>query len=222
MTSHLLTPQNVPTRLQRMALRTLALIGWHVRYAPLPGPRGVAIVYPHTSNWDFVIGLFAKWAIGIPFRWLAKDALFRGLAGATLGRLMRFWGGEPVERSASTGAIERLARCIQAADRYWLALAPEGTRKYCPHWRSGFYHIALAARVPVGIAYIDYATREIGLVDYVDLTGNVEADLAAIRAAYDQRRGLRHHMASPIAFRAVDAESEQAGSARPGERRTSG
>src|SRR5437899_1787401 len=102
---HRLTPGNVGTRLQRFALRLLALFGWHVDFAPLPGPRGVIIVYPHTSNWDFIVGLLAKWGIGEPLRWLGKESLFSGLTGATLGRMMRFWGGEPIERRASTGAI---------------------------------------------------------------------------------------------------------------------
>ena len=70
---------------QHFARRLLALFGWHVRFDGLPGPKGVAIVYPHTSNWDFVIGLLAKWSIGLPIRWIGKETLFRGLTGATLG-----------------------------------------------------------------------------------------------------------------------------------------
>ena len=198
MSDFLLIPQKLPRRSQRWALRALALFGWNVHFAPLPGPRGVLIVYPHTSNWDFPIGILAKWAVGVPIHWLGKEALFKGSCGLLLGRLFRRMGGEPIERRASTGAIERLGQHIRAADWYWLALAPEGTRKHRPYWRSGFYHIAMAAKVPLALAYIDYATRTVGVIDYAHLTGDVERDLARIQAAYAGRCGLHPEMAAPI------------------------
>ena len=198
MPDYLLYPEKLSHLSQRLALRLLALFGWHVHFAPLPGPRGVVIVYPHTSNWDFPIGILAKWAIGVPIRWLGKEALFSGTCGLLLGRLFRHMGGEPIERNASTGAIERLGQHIRDSDWYWLALAPEGTRNYRPHWRSGFYHIAMAAKVPLAIAYIDYATRVVGVVDHVDLTGDIERDMERIRAAYAGYQGLRPEMAAPI------------------------
>jgi 1-acyl-sn-glycerol-3-phosphate acyltransferase len=75
--------------LARSARAALGLLGWRVAFDGLPGPKGVAIVYPHTSNWDFVLGLLAKWTIGLPTRWVGKESLFKGVAGVTLGRLMR-------------------------------------------------------------------------------------------------------------------------------------
>lgn len=200
MGNYLLTPQSSSTRWQRFAVRLLALFGWRVHFAPLPGPRGVVIVYPHTSNWDFVIGLLAKWAIGIRFYWLGKESLFRGVCGAILGPLFRLWGGEPIQRHASTGAIERLAQRIRSAENYWLALAPEGTRQYRDAWRSGFYHIALAADVPLGMVCIDYGAREIRLVGYALLTGQAEHDLERIRSVYRDCRGLKPECAAPIQF----------------------
>lgn len=203
-----LTSGNVSTRLQRSALWLLALFGWHVRFAPLPGPRGVVIVYPHTSNWDFILGLLAKWAIGKPVHWLGKEALFRGVCGALFGPMLRACGGQPIERGASTGAIERLAQQIHAADWYWLALAPEGTRNYRDRWRSGFYHIALEAQVPLGMAYIDYARKEIALVDHIRLSGDVETDMAAIREVYKDCCGRKHQLAAPIILQPADAERQ--------------
>lgn len=198
MTEHFLTTKTVSSALQRFAVRALALIGWRVNFKPLPGPRGVIIVYPHTSNWDFIIGLLAKWAIGVPLRWLGKEALFKGVCGTLLGPFFRATGGEPIERGASTGAIERIASRMQAADFYWLALAPEGTRKYRDHWRSGFYHIALTAGVPLGVATIDYRTRQVRLVEYVTLSGDLDADLSCIQQAYQSTRGCIPELASPI------------------------
>jgi hypothetical protein len=204
---HLLTASASSTRLQRSALWLLARFGWRVRFAPLPGPRGVVIVYPHTSNWDFILGLLAKWAIGTHVHWLGKEALSRGVCGVLLGPLLRACGGQPIERGTATGAIERLAQQINAADAYWLALAPEGTRNYRDRWRSGFYHIALAAQVPLAMAYIDYARKEVGLVDHLRLSGDIEVDMAAIRAVYDDKRGYKHQRAAPIVLYGADNET---------------
>jgi 1-acyl-sn-glycerol-3-phosphate acyltransferase len=198
MSDYVLDPAALPTAGQRTALRILRLFGWKVRFKPLPGPHGVAVVYPHTSNWDFVIGLLGKWTIGLPFRWLGKESLFKGLTGRTLGVMMRSWGGVPVERSTSTGATARLAATMQAEKWFWLALAPEGTRSYRPHWRSGFYHLAVAAKVPLLIVYIDYPNKELGVVDCIDLTGDPVSDMAAVRAAYHGHEGLHPELAAPI------------------------
>jgi 1-acyl-sn-glycerol-3-phosphate acyltransferase len=207
MTEHLLTVENLPSRLQRCAVRILAWFGWHVHFAPLPGPRGVIIFYPHTSNWDFAVGVLARWAVGVPIRWLGKESLFTGVSGLLFGRMLRRLGGEPIERQASTGAIERLGQRIQSADWYWLALAPEGTRKYRANWRSGFYHIAMAADVPLALAYIDYSTRTVGVVNHMQLSGDVGRDLEQIRAAYAGRQGYRAEMAAPITLQGKDTQS---------------
>ena len=82
MSDYLQRPESLPTLRQRTALRVLGLFGWKVYFKPLPDPHGIAVVYPHTSNWDFPIGLIAKWALDTPFSWLAKDSLFRGAMGA--------------------------------------------------------------------------------------------------------------------------------------------
>jgi 1-acyl-sn-glycerol-3-phosphate acyltransferase len=208
MDAQILTSQNVQTRLQRWAIFLFSLRGWKVRYKPLPGPRGIIIVYPHTSNWDFFVGIFAKWAIGMPFHFIAKSSLFEGITGATIGRTLRYLGGEPIERSSSTGAIARLAATINAANWYWLAITPEGTRGYRPHWRSGFYHIARAANIPIGCVYFDFARKEVGLVDYLDLTGDVPADMARIRTLFEGHPGCCPTLAAPIELR-VDENAQK-------------
>lgn len=208
MDKYQLQPAALPTLGQRIALILLQLFGWHVRFKPLPGPHGVAVVYPHTSNWDFIVGLLAKWAVGLPFSWLGKESLFRG----PLGPAMRAWGGVPVERSASTGATQRLADTMNAADWCWIALAPEGTRSYRPHWRSGFYHLAVTARVPLLIVYIDYPNKVLSVVDTIDLTGDQARDMAAIAAAYKGHHGLHPELEAPIVL--APPRSGDAGSAR--------
>lgn len=186
--------------LARFAQTLLALGRWRVEFDGLPGPKGILIVYPHTSNWDFVIGLLAKWAIGLPIRWVGKESLFRGLTGVTLGPLMRAWGGRPVDRHSARGAVDELARQMQSEDWFWLGLSPEGTRRRRDHLRSGFYYLALRLDVPVGLAYIDYARRAVGVRQFVRMTGEVEHDLALLRAFYADTVGRRPASASTIAF----------------------
>jgi 1-acyl-sn-glycerol-3-phosphate acyltransferase len=187
--------------LSRLARAVLGAFGWRVEFDGLPGPRGILIVYPHTSNWDFVLGLLAKWAVDVPIRWVGKESLFRGFTGATLGRLMRAWGGRPVDRHTARGAVAELARLMQSEDWFWLGLSPEGTRKHQNHLRSGFYHLALRLDVPVGLAYIDYARRSIGVRRFVRMSGDTERDLALLRAFYADKAGLHPQDASAIAFR---------------------
>lgn len=189
-----LTPAQLPTWRQRSALRLFNLFGWRIRFRPLPGPRGILVVYPHTSNWDFIIGLFARTALALPFRWLAKDSLFR----PPLGALFRRLGGEPVDRTATTGTISRQAQRMLAAEWYWLTITPEATRSYRPTWRSGFYHLALEAQVPLTLVYIDYPHKQLGMVDHLVLSGDQERDLQAIRAAYQGRAGRFPQNAAPI------------------------
>lgn len=210
MSNYLLRAAALPTLRQRLALGLMQLFGWNVRYKPLPGPHGIAVVYPHTSNWDFIVGILGKWAIGLQFSWLAKESLFRG----PMGVVMRYWGGVPVERrGAPTGATQRLADKINAADWMWIGITPEGTRGYRPYWRSGFYHLALAAKLPLLLVYIDYRTKELGVVDTLELTGNQEADMAAIAAIYKGREALYPTDAAPIALAPAREPGEERRSA---------
>ena len=182
----------------------LRAFGWTVDFDGLPGPRGVLIVYPHTSNWDFILGLLAKWTIGLPLRWVGKESLFRGLTGATLGRLMRIWGGRPVDRHHASGAVAQLNALMRSEPWFWLALSPEGTRRHLDHLRSGFYHLALAADVPVGLAYIDYPRKRIGVLEFVRMSGDPVHDLARLRAYYADKHGRHPALESDIRFRQGD------------------
>jgi 1-acyl-sn-glycerol-3-phosphate acyltransferase len=184
-----------------IARALLAGVGWRVRFDGLPGPKGIAIVYPHTSNWDFLLGLLAKWSLGLPIRWIGKESLFRGLTGATLGRFMRLCGGRPVDRHHASGTVGQLATLMASEPWFWLGLAPEGTRAHTDHWRSGFYHLALQLELPVALAYIDYARREIGVTRFVRMSGDVERDLAGLRAFYADKVGRFPENASRIAFK---------------------
>jgi 1-acyl-sn-glycerol-3-phosphate acyltransferase len=178
----------------------LRLFGWQVVFEGLPGSHGVIIVYPHTSNWDFVVGILAKWATGIPLSFWAKEGLFTGFAKYTLGPLMRFWGAVPVERSSSHGVVQQTVAHMRAQRFAWLALAPEGSRRLKPHLRSGFYRVAVELQVPLGLAYFDFEHKVVRITEFLMPSGDSNADLAAIAAYYDGIKGYKPALASPISF----------------------
>jgi 1-acyl-sn-glycerol-3-phosphate acyltransferase len=183
-----------PGLLPRLSAWALRRAGWTVRI-PLPVPeRCVAIFYPHTTNWDTVIGLVAKPMTGLAINFVGKHTLFRGPLRSVLGR----WGGIPIDRRAPGDFVERITAEFHKRDVFRLALAPEGTRSRTENWKSGFYRIARAAQVPIALVYIDYPSREIGVGGYLDLTGDVAADMARIRAFYAGKRGLRPDRQGPV------------------------
>ena len=181
----------------RFCRALLQLAGWKVVLVGPPGPKAVVIVYPHTSNWDFIVGILARYAIAIPFRFVGKDTLFRWPFGGLFRRL----GGIPVNRRQSTGFVGGLIEAFDKADSLYLAIAPEGTRRRIDHWKSGFYRVALAANVPLGLAFIDYSRREVGIEAWLSLSGNEAEDLAGIRAGYSNKRGKKPEMEGDIRFR---------------------
>jgi 1-acyl-sn-glycerol-3-phosphate acyltransferase len=196
--------------LQGSALATALLraFGWRVAFDGLPSRQGVLIVYPHTSNWDFVVGLLAKWSIGLPVVFWGKDSLF---ALPLFGRWMRWVGGVPVDRSSPRGVVGEMVERMRDAKRsdafFWLALAPEGTRSYSDHWRSGFYRVALDAAVPLGLAYLDFEHKVVGVDAFMQLSGDADADMAAIAARLGHRRGRKPHLAAPIRLPAKEAKA---------------
>ena len=179
------------------AARLLRALGWTLELAPVPAARVMVAVYPHTSNWDFPLGLLVRFACRWPIHWVGKAAIF---AGPWRG-LMRRLGGIPVDRSAAEGFAEALAGEFARRDHLMVAIAPEGTRRHVDALKSGFYRIALAAKVPIGLGYIDYGQRRIGIGGYFMPSGDAAADLALMRRFYADKRGRHPAQAGNIGFR---------------------
>jgi 1-acyl-sn-glycerol-3-phosphate acyltransferase len=165
----------------------LGAAGWRLDGERRMPARFVFIAAPHTSNWDFVLMMATAFALGVRIRWLGKHTLFRGPLGWLLTRL----GGIPVDRRTPARLVDALVERFRGADELRLAIPPEGTRHRVERWRSGFYHIALAAGVPIGLGFLDYATRRAGVGLFVQPTGDVGADMDRIRAFYCDIRGRR-------------------------------
>lgn len=171
--------------MQALARRLLKLLGWSLEHADPGTRRYVLIVAPHTSNWDFVVGLLAAWALGLHAHWMGKHTLFE----SPLGFLFRAWGGIPVNRGSAGNTIEQMAARFAASDHFVLGMAPEGTRGATDHWKSGFWHIARAARVPVVMAYLDYGRKQVGTGGAFMPGDDLEADFRRLREFYADKRG---------------------------------
>jgi len=153
----------------------------------LPGPKGIVVLYPHTSNWDFIVGVLYKSAFGLKVQWVGKDSLFRWPLRSLFARL----GGIPVNRRERSGVVATLLAQFAQRDWMWLVVAPEGTRARTDHWKSGFYQLAVATGLPVALGFMDYATRTVGIDTYLTMSGDAAQDLARIRAFYAGKRGRR-------------------------------
>ena len=165
----------------------LSAWGWTIEGDFPPRPKIVAIVAPHTSNWDFIVGILAVFAIGIRVRFLAKDALFRG----PLGWFMRWCGGMPVNREAPQGLVPQVVDAIEKAPSVFLAITPAGTRSSTRPWKSGFYHIAVAARVPIFPVIFDGPNRAIRFLPAFEPNGDYDADLPKLLEMYAGVRGIK-------------------------------
>jgi len=182
---------NVPRRgngltrgLSRLLLR---LAGWRIVGTIPDLPKFVLIVAPHTSNWDFPVGLMARGAIGFRAEFLGKDTLFR----PPLGWIMRWLGGHPVNRRHPQGVVGAIIGTIRSRSAFLLALAPEGTRRRVERWRTGFYHVALGAGIPIVPVAFDFGRREIVLHEAFWPTSDEPADLAALGEVYRGVTGRR-------------------------------
>ncbi|GHF26595.1 acyltransferase [Kordiimonas sediminis] len=167
----------------------LKLAGWKVVGEVPSAKKFVAIAAPHTSNWDFPAFFSIVGHFRLSVRFLAKDTLFKGAGGW----LFPWLGGIPVMRGSRSASdlVTTAVASFADADEMILAIAPEGTRSSVTKWKTGFYRIAVAADVPILLAYLDSSTREIGLSHLFYPTGDMEADMAEIQAFYAGKRGIQ-------------------------------
>ena len=172
----------------------LKAFGWQV-HADYPGVnKYVLIAAPHSSNWDFPLGIVAARAIRLEIRWLGKHTLFHW----PYGWFFRAIGGIPVYRDQTLNLIQQTAGLFERSDRLILALAPEGTRSKTDHWKTGFYHIARAAEVPIVMAYLDHGKKQVGIGGVFSPGDDIETTFEQIREFYAPRRGKHPELESDI------------------------
>jgi len=159
----------------------LSLTGWRTEGLLPPDPRFVLVGAPHTSNWDLPFTLLMAFAFRARIHWMGKKAIFR----RPFKGFFQWLGGIPVERSQSENLVEQSIQHFQRNEQLILTIAPAGTRKRVIRWKSGFYHIACGANVPIVLGFLDYRRKVGGFGPLIYPTGNIAADMETIRTFYD-------------------------------------
>ena len=170
----------------------MKLMGWKYEGEFPADKKFVIIGAPHTSNWDVPHLLAVASQMGIKVHWLGKDAIFKWpFAG-----LMRALGGIPIDRSKPNGAVGQTIEQFAARDEFYLVVPPEGTRSKVKYWKTGFYHIAHGAGVPIVLGFMDYGRKVAGVGPSIRTTGDYEADMKVIKAFYATVKGKYPEKAS--------------------------
>ena len=183
--------------LSRLSMWILNALGWHIRDDLPAFKKYVAIAAPHTSNWDFPLGILAAKAVKLDIHWMGKHSLFYW----PWGWFFRAIGGTPVDRGQAHDYIRQMTELFNHSEQLVLALAPEGTRSRTNHWKTGFHYIARAANVPIVMAYLDFSQKEVGFGGILHPGDDIEADFAQIRKFYAGKLGKNPLQASLIRVR---------------------
>ena len=165
----------------------LRLLGWRIAGEIPNSPKMILIGAPHTSNWDFLLTIATMFALGVRFSWVAKDVLFRW----PIARIMVWLGGVRLDRATSEGFVDQMSDEFNKREHFLLALMPEGTRSTSKAWRTGFYYIALRAKVPILCVIFDYGRKRLGLEPALEVSGELSADLKQIQSVYAGAKGKR-------------------------------
>jgi 1-acyl-sn-glycerol-3-phosphate acyltransferase len=189
---------NVAAAAESFARWCLARMGWTILGSLPDVPGLVAVVAPHTSNWDFLVGILLAYALGVPWRWrfrfMAKHSLFVW----PVGGFLRWLGGMPIDRATSQDVVGRVTQIFKQDTRFLLAVSPEATRQRATHWKSGFYYIALEASVPMVPVALDYGRRECRIGEPIVASGDLQADIQRFRAFYHGVKGKKPELFGEI------------------------
>jgi 1-acyl-sn-glycerol-3-phosphate acyltransferase len=171
-----------------------------------PNRRVVIVAAPHTSNWDLPFMLATAYALGVKPSWLGKRELFRWPFGWILHRL----GGIAIDRSGQHGFVREAVARFAEVEELFLVIPPSGTRARATHWKSGFYHVARGAGVPIVCAYLDYRERVAGIGLVLDPSNSIRADMDRIRTFYATKRGKYPEHTTPVRLREEEADTDAA------------
>ncbi|MEZ5492265.1 MAG: lysophospholipid acyltransferase family protein [Gammaproteobacteria bacterium] len=180
------TPLLTPL-LRALAIAILKLTGWTAIGKEIPDPKLVLIGAPHTSNWDFPLMLLVVLKLRLKVFWMGKNSLFR----FPFGWLMRWLGGIPIDRSKANNVVQQMTEEYARQTELVVLIPPEGTRSKVERWKTGFYHIARNAGVPILLGYVDAPKKQAGLADFFIPTGDLEKDMQEIQAFYADKGGLK-------------------------------
>ena len=159
--------------------------GWKVVGEREFPDKCLVIAAPHTSNWDFLIGRCYAYIIGVVPKYLIKSELFVPI----IGTLLKWNGGIAVYRNSNHNVVDQIVEKYESSDRFILGISPEGTRKRVKKWKTGFYHIALKANIPILLLKMDYERKEVGIMCEFMPSGDFEKDMIFIEDKYKDVKG---------------------------------
>jgi 1-acyl-sn-glycerol-3-phosphate acyltransferase len=168
------------------------MLGWRVEGEIPSIKKFVIIAAPHTSNWDFPISLAVAFALKAKIYWMGKAAMFRW----PFGTACRWLGGIPIDRSRSHNMVEQCVLAFRERDKLIMLIPPEGTREKVSYWKTGFYHIAKGANVPIVLGFLDYRRKTGGIGPTFYPTERIEDDMQEIKAFYATITGKRQNLFS--------------------------
>jgi len=162
------------------------ITGWKIQGGlPAGVKKCVLIAAPHTSNWDFLYGSCAWSLFGFNVKYLAKKELFK----FPFGIFFKALGGVPVDRSKHTNLVDAMVELVNSKDEIVVLMTPEGTRKKIDHWKTGFYHLAQKANIPIVLGKINYA-KKVAIVEKLLIpSGDINKDFEIIREFYKDAVG---------------------------------
>ncbi len=163
------------------------LLGWQVEVSMTLPDKYIIALAPHTSNWDFIMGLLYSRAEGFHCDFMMKKEWFFW----PLGPIFRKLGGIPVYRSKHTSLTDQLAQVARERDKFGLCITPEGTRKPTTEWKKGFYYIALKAELPILLFGLDYAQKRIVCTKSIIPNGDVDGQMQEIKEYFRPFKGKK-------------------------------
>ncbi|MEW6400743.1 MAG: lysophospholipid acyltransferase family protein [Chloroflexota bacterium] len=184
----------ISSLLRLLTTLSLRLLGWRVEGRLPDIPKFIVIGAPHTSNWDFVLFLALAFSLRANPKYMGKAELFRW----PFSGFFRWCGGIPVDRSKSTGLVEQTVEAMNQAKEFILVITPEGTRGKVRAWKSGFYHIAKQAGIPIALGFIDRPRKAVGIGPTVTLTEEMDADIRSIQSFYTGMVGINSRKTSEL------------------------
>ena len=181
-------PKRHTPLLQAVARFTLARFGWQVEGEVPNLPQFVGVGAPHTSSWDFFLGMMLIFGLGLRVSWMAKHTLFRW----PIGGIMRWLGGMAIDRTGRHKVVDQVIAAFATHPKLIVGLMPEGSRKRAgipiKEWKSGFYHIAVGAKVPILPLYLDNQRKRLRFGPPLTPTGDMETDLDQLQQFYTEAK----------------------------------
>ena len=162
-------------------------MGWTADITEDHPDKFIICLAPHTSNWDFILGLLYSRSIGMKINFLMKKEWFFW----PLGPIFKSLGGIPVYRQKKTSMTDAMAETAKKADQFRLCITPEGTRSKTAEWKKGFYFIALKAGLPILLYGVDYEKKLISCKKTVIPIGDVDTDMRDIKLYFKDFKGKK-------------------------------